>query len=282
MPSGEIVSEIIIMKKINQKKTGNGVARQQRTVKDKQPVTKSAGWVERSAPPDRDIKNGGGNDLPRTDRELAHRRELEIIEGDALRQEICRRVGNYRDKATGAAQMVIEVANDAREIGFLIQKSVEALPGKRMTVDFWHQQQADLLDAKGRPITLSNINVFLKMARSEPNTITDLKHALSYRQDCFSSAGFELEGLAPGQGPRDEEPVAGTVPAGSSPYVKLRENFDRWHRDFQSMFKGLQDDPNFGPVANWNPSRRADVLVKLQPLWFELNGLMKELNVTDV
>lgn len=223
-----------------------------------------------------------GNELPRADVDLAHRRELEIEEGDALRQEICRRVGDYRGKATDAAQRVIEVANDAREIGLLIQKAVEALPGKRMTVDFWHQQKAELLDPQGRPITLSNINVFLKLARSEPNEITDLKHALSYRQDCFSVGGFELEGLAPGSGPREEEGESRVEGRGSSPYIKLRENFDRWTRDFQSMRKGLESDPNFGPVAKWDASRRADVMVKLEPLWTELNGLMKELKVTDI
>lgn len=209
--------------------------------------------------------------LPAADAILARSREIELAEQRKLRETICDRIGRYRREVTEDVRRIVSRANEAREIGLLILKDWEGLPGKQMTIDFWQQKQELYIDPSGSPILLEQLKWFVKVAMNEPQPITDLRVALSYRQECFGAGGFLLIGDAPG----------GTASGQDNYFLSLTRHFGKWTQEIETGLKALEQDANFGPVKGWPSERRLVVLAKVEPLHQRLSDFYGKLKAID-
>jgi hypothetical protein len=207
--------------------------------------------------------------LPTADQDIAHHRELELHEAASLRKEVCRTIGNFRAEAKAFGHKTISIINEARGIGFLILKSVEALPGKKMTIDFWKQQQNLYRDQHGQPILLEQLEWFMKVARDNPEPVEDIQRALSYRKDIVTQGNFQLESDTPGM--HIAEP--------KNNFNSLQNLLFKATNELRQIIIGLEaDQEHFGPVKGWNAERKQIVLLKVQPLKESIDSLYLELN----
>lgn len=210
--------------------------------------------------------------LPAADQALAHRHELELAEREKLRLTICERIGRYRNEVITDARRLVTRTNEAREIGLLVLKDWEQLPGKQMTIDFWEQTQEKYRDPTGQPILLDQLKWFVKIARNipeplDPDSGEDLLISMSYRQEQFGAAGFLLEGDAPGT--HAAEPP--------NYFLQLKRHVEKWAQEMVLVVRSLEANPHFGPIEAWPADRRALFLAKYEPAYKTFEAVYRKL-----
>lgn len=226
--------------------------------------------------PNRQPKNPDAG-LPAADQQIAKHNRMVAQENEALRKEICKRYGNLRDDVEKLGVGLIKAVNESREIGFLIVEAWDKLPGKQMTLDFWEQQRELYKDAKGRPIELDKLKWMVRVSRELPKALTpeDMRQAMGYRQPLLELPGFHLEGDAP-----YEVNGSGSI-AEKNFFTALKVDTEKFGKKFKTYIQSLEKNPRFGPLKTWDAERRAEVWLKVQPLYQELVEMKRELNILE-
>lgn len=189
--------------------------------------------------------------LPASDQDIAHRKEIELVEQQATRKEICKRIGQIRKKAHKVGKELVAICNDVIGVGNLIIKDWESLPGKEMTLDFWQKHETKYRDQYGVPITRENLKWCVRMATLNPKPITEVQHAKTYERGIFSLIGFELQGEAPGS----------VMAPPMNYFTQLTNSIPRIGRELELCIESLKKNPNFGPVQQW-PIERVQVTLQ--------------------
>jgi hypothetical protein len=152
-------------------------------------------------------------------------------------KEITTRIGKFRVHAKKCAKDFIDLANEARAIGFLVIDFLDTLPGKQLTLDFWTQMESLFVDQYGNQITQDMLKLFEKAARNHPEPFTAALDALQYRQPILLASGdesFQLSGERPQQ----------TLHAPPNPLSLLKDCFNP---AFEEIFTQLRGDKNYCP-----------------------------------
>lgn len=210
--------------------------------------------------------------LPAADQQIAkHNRTLKSEE-DALRKEICKRVGKLRDDVEAVGLKLVDIANEARAIGLLINEAWDKLPGKQMTTDFWEQQQELYLDHRGRKIELDWLKWMVKVSRELPEKLEakDLRQVWGMRQPLFAIPGFHLEGEAPYL-------TNGGGAGEKNFFTALLVQPEKFTKTFILIRKSLEADNHFGPVSKWRKDQREMAIAKVKPLFDEVSAFMQQL-----
>lgn len=168
---------------------------------------------------------------------------------------ICHKVGNYRAKAKVVARGMVDLTNDGREIGLLIDGFIEKLPGKQFTLDFWQQWKDQFVCKTGGAIELDELKWFVRLAKNMPKPAETLLEAFAARQMTFGAAGFELIGERP-PGLAHEQPV---------PYNDFLSALS--FKPLEKTIKKLELDPNYGPVESWSVERKEIVWHQVKPMY---------------
>lgn len=199
---------------------------------------------------------------------LAANPEAKAIQAATVKS-ICHRIGTFRANAEKASQAMVHLCNDAREIGIFVMELLDSLPGKQMTIDFWHQFDGIFVDQFGQKITLDNLKMFVRIAQNNPKPVEDLQMALSWRQPLFAAAGFDLIGERPGTNAKDV-----------NYYNQLFKVLDA--AKISGVLGRLEADPRFGPLDEWPPERRKSAWLQIEPIYKQLEELKHKLTALDV
>ena len=205
--------------------------------------------------------------ISETDVQLARAKKQELAEQSVLRKEICKRIGRIRDGIKEVGLRCVKLVNDSREVGLLIIKDLERLPGKQMTIDFWHKQRDMYVDHHGQPITLENLKWCVKIAQAEPNPITEVAHANSYGKGLLGLIGFNLEGEAPG--------AAAAEPRNY--FLMLTERAPKLAKEIELCIQSLENNPNFGTIESWKPELLEMAITKIEVPWKQLDDIHSRL-----
>lgn len=177
---------------------------------------------------------------------------------------ICSRVGTFRRDVENWGKMTVKLANDARAIGLFVLEFVNQLPGKELTLDFWHQFDGMFIDQLGHAVTREQLKMFVRIADNNPDEFTDVQLAMSWRQPLLLAAGFELVGERP----------SGTAHE-TNYYNRLFEVLDV--KKINSVLDGLEANPNYGPMADWDADRRQRAWLQLAPTFKRIHEIESHL-----
>lgn len=182
---------------------------------------------------------------------------------------ICSRVGTFRKGVETWGKMTVKLANDARAIGLFVLEFINELPGKELTLDFWNQFDGMFVDQYGQKVLREQLKVFVRIADNNAEEFTDVQSAMSWRQPLLLAAGFELVGeRAPG------------VAKSPDFYNQLFDMLDV--RKIDSVLRGLQENPNFGPMEAWDSERRQRAWIQLQPTFERIHDIESKLKPVEV
>jgi hypothetical protein len=184
-------------------------------------------------------------------------------------KEITTRIGNYRVKMLKRAQDWIDTANEARDIGVLINDFLDSLPGKQMTTDFWEQIGKLFKDQFGNPITQDQLKWFVKVANAAPKPFDNVIAAMAYRQPMLLAAGdpgiLELESERPPQ----------LLHAPPNPLNELKTMLN--HSELEDIIMRLRSDTNYCPGGRMREDLRATLRVELEPTFRLVDEIRREL-----
>lgn len=216
------------------------------------------------------MKPHNPNTIPAADMTIAHLREMENDEAAELRREICKRFSDARDKTSEGFKKVVLAANTVREVGVLVMKYIDLLPGKQLTIDFYKQRKGDFVDAHGQPISRDSLLWAVRMAKNEPEPIPDPAYAImGYRREQLALIGYTLKGEAPSREPAPAE----------NHFALVLAKIDAARNDWKKHIDALEEDGRFGPIRNWEPEQARLMLGKVNRARQELDKYAEELAV---
>ena len=168
---------------------------------------------------------------------------LEIQAAEILPQEIGNRILDFERKCAGVAEMQIDLTNEARLIGLMVQQWTGG--HKQIDFEFFQRHQHQLPKA----CTFERLKKFVHLANRLPEPATHIEQTRRVWQMEFQAGGM----LALPERTEPQQRI------GVSPYTELvnaigivRNIIVRWDRD--------------QPLRSWDAETRLNVKLQLQPL----------------
>lgn len=198
---------------------------------------------------------------------LATRPKEAAVESATIKS-ICNRIGTFRKNVKSWGAETVRLANDARAIGLFVIEFLDALPGKQLTIDFWHQFSDQFVDQHGQAISQEQLKMFVRIAQSNPDSFSDVRVAMSWRQNLFNAAGFEL---------------VSDRPPGQAQHVNFYNRFFDVlnEKKISSVLDGLESDPNYGPLESWPEERKTRAWLQIKPVYDRVISIASKLNCVE-
>lgn len=206
-------------------------------------------------------------EAPEKESQEGNLKRMERVEEEALRETICTKIGDLRDELLQWGTQGVGIINRCREIGMLIKKALESLPGKQMTIDFWQKQGHLYRDQYGNPISREMLIWFVRVSENEKEPIDDIPTALSYRKQMMMLLGFELQGEAPGRDATEE----------TNYFTQLTNQLPRFAKYLDLAVKSLEGNNKFGRLELWPAQRAKLTLQRVEPIFKTISDMHERL-----
>jgi hypothetical protein len=188
---------------------------------------------------------------------------------DAQLADFRRRFAQFQDGLEPMLRGFIHKAEQARQIGFCLIEFVDTLPGKELTRDFYAQLKSEFVDATGSVVSYELLHWFMRVARANPEPITDFRVAVRWRQPLLITVGqeeFAFEG--------EREPQF--AQAEPDPLCELKRRFDFKGGEF---YAALREDPRYCPGGHIREDLRPILRLELEPklkIWDEVRLWLRQ------
>lgn len=166
----------------------------------------------------------------------------------------------------------VDKAEQGRQIGVLLNEFAEvALPGKRLTLDFYRQHSAMFTDGQGQTIPLAMLEWFMKVARARgERAIVDMQTALEWQKPFLKAPEDELFTLVSDRAPGERAPQRDEW-AKMVAWVEGSELPETW--------KALRENPAYFPGGHIREDLRETVREEWKPIFKILEEVKKELGL---
>lgn len=192
---------------------------------------------------------------------------------DAFARDFAARLAEFQHGALPLGTLfhaMIDKAEQARQIGIVLLEFTEQLPGKKLTIDLYHQMKHLFVDPQGQCLALPLLEWFMRVARSHADPIADIQTALKWNQPLLLATGeaeFQLE---------TERPPAQRIPP-KDEWARLND----WlgNPELEQLWPRLRNNPAYFPDGKLRPDLRAIMAAEWSPKFKVLDELRDELGI---
>ena len=196
--------------------------------------------------------------------EHPHEREAHNLRMAEFRK-LC---GNLISTVKPVLQGIIDKAEQLRRIGIVLTEEADTLPGKKFTLDFYHQMKHELTDDRGQSVSFELCEWAIRVAKDNLNPIEDLNTALKCRAPLLLATGQEEFALQIQRAPQ-------TAHAPADPRFKLNKVCD------VASFKTVRAEftEKYFHDGQWMPGMIDVIAGQLKPYFDEVQAFREELGI---
>jgi hypothetical protein len=164
----------------------------------------------------------------------------------------------------------VDKVEEARQIGIVLVELAEALPGRKITRDFYEQMRGVFTDARGQCDSFEMLEWYQRMARSNPEPIQEFQTAMKWHTPLLLASGEPEFQLA------IEPAVKERVPP-KDELGQLRSWLD--NPAVVSVWQQLKLNPRYYQDGHMRPDLRERMAEEFRELINMVDELKKELGL---